>query len=182
MAEPLYDVATLWELLDRRASASPDVPFLLDPADRRVTFAEARAWAERVAAGFVGLGIAPRAAVSWQLPTRIETVIASLALARLGAVQNPIIHIYRDREVGFALRQTGARLFLTPGEWRGFDYSAMAERIGGPQDAGRVRHPARGRPDDAAGAADRRRRDPLDLLHLGHDVGPEGRPAHRSAR
>jgi len=128
--EPLYDVATLWELLDRRADATPDAPFLLDPAGRRVTFAGARAWAERVAAGLVGLGIGPRSAVSWQLPTRIETVVASLALARLGAVQNPIIHIYREREVGFALRQTGARLFLTAGEWRGFDYSAMAERIG----------------------------------------------------
>jgi cyclohexanecarboxylate-CoA ligase len=133
MSSAIYDVETVWELLDRRATASPDAPFLLDPAGRRVTFAETRDWAERVAAGLQGLGVAPRTPVSWQLPTRIETVVASLALARLGAVQNPIIHIYRDREVGFALRQTVARLFLVPGEWRGFDYAAMAERVGAPQ-------------------------------------------------
>jgi acyl-CoA synthetase (AMP-forming)/AMP-acid ligase II len=128
--DPLYDVATLWDLLDRRASQTPDRAFLLDPSDRRVTFSEARAWAERTAAGFHALGVGPRTPVSWQLPTRIETVIASLALARLGAVQNPIIHIYREREVGFALRQTGAELFLTPGEWRGFDYAAMGAKLG----------------------------------------------------
>jgi len=128
--DPLYDVATLWDLLDRRASETPERAFLLDPAGRRVTFAEARAWAERAAGGFHALGVGPRTPVSWQLPTRIETVIASLALARLGAVQNPIIHIYREREVGFALRQTGAELFLTPGEWRGFDYAGMGSRLG----------------------------------------------------
>jgi acyl-CoA synthetase (AMP-forming)/AMP-acid ligase II len=129
--DPLYDdVATLWGLLDRRAAATPDRAFLLDPSGRRVTFSEARAWAERAAAGFQGMGVGPRTPVSWQLPTRVETVVASLALARLGAVQNPIIHIYREREVGFALRHTGAQLFLTPGEWRGFDYTAMGQRLG----------------------------------------------------
>ena len=133
MSAPIYDVETMWELLDRRAGATPDAPFLLDPDDRRLTFAETRSWVERVAAGFQGLGVGPLTPVSWQLPTRIETVVASLALARLGAVQNPIIHIYRDREVGFALRQTGARLFLVPGEWRGFDYAAMAARVGAPR-------------------------------------------------
>ena len=130
---PIYDVETMWDLLDRRATACPDAPFLLDPLDRRLSFAETRSWVERVAAGLLDLGVAPRTPVSWQLPTRIETVVASLALARLGAVQNPIIHIYRDREVAFALRQTGARLFLVPGEWRGFDYAAMAERVGARQ-------------------------------------------------
>jgi cyclohexanecarboxylate-CoA ligase len=129
--DPLYDdVATLWGLLERRAAATPDRAFLLDPSGRRVTFAEAREWAERVAAGFHALGIGAHAPVSWQLPTRIETVVASLALARLGAVQNPIIHIYREREVGFVLRQTKAQLFLTPGEWRGFDYAAMGAALG----------------------------------------------------
>ena len=86
---PIYDVETMWDLLDRRATACPDAPFLLDPLDRRLSFAETRSWVERVAAGLLDLGVAPRTPVSWQLPTRIETVVASLALARLGAVQNP---------------------------------------------------------------------------------------------
>ena len=51
------------------------------------------------------------------------------ALCRLGAVQNPIIPIYRDREVGFVTKQAGTKLLIVPGTWRDFDYVAMAERI-----------------------------------------------------
>jgi acyl-CoA synthetase (AMP-forming)/AMP-acid ligase II len=67
--------------------------------------------------------------VSWQLPTRIDTIVLSAALSRLGAVQNPIIHLYREREVGFALRQTGARFFFVPGEFKGFDFPEFAARV-----------------------------------------------------
>jgi acyl-CoA synthetase (AMP-forming)/AMP-acid ligase II len=129
MAEPLYDARTFWELLDRRADATPDHPMLLDAADRRLTFGEFRDRVERVAAGFHSMGVGQGSHVSWQLPTRIETVVASFALSRLGAVQNPIIQIYREREVGFAVRQTQAEMVLVPGTWRGFDYVAMVEGI-----------------------------------------------------
>jgi len=129
VAESLYEVATMWELVRRRAEVSPDAPMLLDDRDRRVTFGGFREWAERVAAGLHALGVGEGTPVTWQLPTRMETVVASMALARLGAVQNPIIPIYREREVGFALRQTRASLYLAPGTWRGFDYAAMGEGL-----------------------------------------------------
>jgi acyl-CoA synthetase (AMP-forming)/AMP-acid ligase II len=51
------------------------------------------------------------------------------ALARLGAVQNPIIPILRDAEVGHIVGQVGADLVITPAVWRGFDHAAMARRI-----------------------------------------------------
>jgi acyl-coenzyme A synthetase/AMP-(fatty) acid ligase len=126
---PLYDIHSFWQLVERRAELSPDHPMLLDDKGRRVTFSEFKRWAERVAAGLQKLGITEGTPVTWQLPTRIETVVTSLALSRLGAVQNPIIPIYREREVGFLLRETGASLYLVPGVWRGFDYLDMAERL-----------------------------------------------------
>lgn len=131
MAELLLDVATMWDLVERRASLTPDAPMLIDEIDRRVTFGEFRDWAERVAAGFAAMGVGEGTPVTWQLPARIETVVMSMALSRLGAVQNPIIPIYREREVGFALRQTGSRVLCCPGVWRGFDYRAMAESLTG---------------------------------------------------
>jgi len=134
MSEPIYDARTFWELVERRVADSPDRAFLIDPGgdgapERTMTFVEARDRAERAAAGFAAMGIGEGTPVTWVLPTRIETVVASLALSRLGAVQNPIIHIYRDREVGFCIRQTAAEMVLTPGEWGGFDYRSMAERV-----------------------------------------------------
>ncbi|WP_328905197.1 AMP-binding protein [Streptomyces sp. NBC_00234] len=119
---------TFWELVERRAAMSPDRPVLLQD-DRTLTFGELRERCERVAAGLHGLGVRPGSVVAWQLPTRIETVLLSFALTRIGAVQTPVIPFYRDREVGFALRESKAEFFAVPGTWRGFDHTAMAHRL-----------------------------------------------------
>jgi cyclohexanecarboxylate-CoA ligase len=120
------DAKTFWELLDRRAEETPDAPMLIDEHDRMVSFAEVREWSERVAAGLVALGVTRDTPVAWQLPTRIESIVLSFALARLGTTQVPIIPIYREREVGSVLQQAGAKFFAVPGVWRNFDYEAMA--------------------------------------------------------
>ncbi|RFU86383.1 cyclohexanecarboxylate-CoA ligase [Streptomyces triticagri] len=134
-AHRLGSAPTLWDLVARRAALTPDDPVLIqaedDPAaDRTLTFGQLRDRSERVAAGLHGLGIRPGTVVAWQLPTRIETVLLSMALARIGAVQTPLIPFYRDREVGFALRESKAEYFASPGNWRGFDHTEMAERLG----------------------------------------------------
>lgn len=128
-AHALGEARTLWELVDRRAALSPGRPVLLQ-GDRTLTFGGLRDGAERAAAGLYAMGVRPGTVVAWQLPTRIETVLLSVALARLGAVQSPVIPFYRDREAGFALRESKAEFFAVPGEWRGFDHTAMADRIG----------------------------------------------------
>ncbi|WP_330331853.1 AMP-binding protein [Streptomyces sp. NBC_00536] len=134
-ARELERSATLWELIARRAALTPDAPVLIEAAehpadDRSLTFGALRDRAERVAAGLHGMGVRPGTVVAWQLPTRIETVLLSVALARIGAVQSPVIPFYRDREVGFALRESKAEFFAVPGVWRGHDHTAMAERLG----------------------------------------------------
>ncbi|MFD3511500.1 AMP-binding protein, partial [Nocardia sp. NPDC058666] len=122
---------TLWELITHRAALTPGTPVLIEAAedpsdDRRLTFGELRDRSERVAAGLHHMGVRPGTVVAWQLPTRIETVLLSVALARIGAVQTPVIPFYRDREVGFALRESKAEYFAVPGHWRGHDHTAMA--------------------------------------------------------
>ncbi|MPY63560.1 class I adenylate-forming enzyme family protein [Streptomyces spongiae] len=128
-AHALSTSRTLWELLSRRADLTPDRPVLLQD-DRHLSFGELRGRAERVAAGLYDMGVRPGTVVAWQLPTRLETALLSFALARLGAVQSPVIPFYRDREVGFALRESKAEYFAVPGEWRGFDHTEMARRLG----------------------------------------------------
>lgn len=129
IAHTLGTSRTLWELVARRADLTPDRPVLLQD-DRSLSFGALRDRAERVAAGLYGMGVRPETVVAWQLPTRIETAVLSFALARLGAVQSPVIPFYRDREVGFALRESKAEFFAVPGTWRGFDHTAMARRLG----------------------------------------------------
>jgi acyl-CoA synthetase (AMP-forming)/AMP-acid ligase II len=121
--------ATLWELIEARAAATPGALFAVDDADRRLTFAEYRAAAERAAAALYAGGVEEGVPVAWQLPTTLEAMVLCAALARLGAVQAPILPILREREVGFIARQTGARRLFVPGRFRGFDHAAMARGI-----------------------------------------------------
>src|SRR4051794_31760076 len=129
MSENLLEAPTIWDLVRRRAEISGDAPMLLDPAGRRVSWTQFAALAERTAAGLLAQGIGPGTKVTWQLPTRIDSVVVSMALARLGAVQNPVLHLYREREVGAVLRQSRPDFFLVPGVWKDREFGAMAKTL-----------------------------------------------------
>ncbi len=125
---------SLWELVTNRAEATPDATMLIDESGTETSFADFAVRAERAAAGFADLGIGEGDVVSWQLPTWTETIVLVAALSRLGAIQNPMLHIYREREVGFITGQAGTKLLVVPGEWRGFDFEAMARGIAAERD------------------------------------------------
>ena len=118
--------ANVWDLIAQRAEATPDADLAVDQDGRRLTFAELRDRSERVAAGLAARGIGEGDVVSWQLPTWIESMILLGALRRLGAVQNPILPIYREREVGFVVQEAKPKLLVVPSTWAGFDFAVMA--------------------------------------------------------
>jgi cyclohexanecarboxylate-CoA ligase len=126
---PNVDGGNLWELVERRAAATPDALAAVDEDGRTLTWDEARAAAERAAAGLARMGVGAGDVVSWQLPTWLESKILVLALARLGAIQNPMLPIYREREVGFITRQAKSKLLIVPSTWAGFDFEGMAKGI-----------------------------------------------------
>jgi acyl-CoA synthetase (AMP-forming)/AMP-acid ligase II len=125
----MLDATSLWELIERRADADPDRELLVDSGGSRMTNGGFRDAALRTAAGLHDLGVRAGTVVSWQLPTWNAGYVLMAALSRLGAVQNPIIPIYRDREVGFIIRQIAPELVITPSEFGGFDYAAMIARL-----------------------------------------------------
>ena len=119
-SETITGARTMWELVDRRAQASADHPLLIAPDGEVVTCGQFKERAERVAAGLQGLGISTDSVVSWQLPTRVDSVVLSIALARLGAVQNPIIHLYREREGGLRSPPDRGAVVRTPRHLEGY--------------------------------------------------------------
>jgi acyl-CoA synthetase (AMP-forming)/AMP-acid ligase II len=125
MTGPIDHLA-LWDLVERRAATSSGARCAIDEADRELTYGELRERAGRVAAALAARGIGRDTPVVWILPTWIEAFVLTAALARLGALQVPVIPILREREVGFILRRTGARHVVVPGQWRGVDYPALA--------------------------------------------------------
>jgi len=125
----MLEATTLWELIEARAAATPDARMAVDESGRQMTFAEFRGRSERVAAALTERGIGPGDVVTWQLPTWFESMVLVAAIARVGAAQNPILHIYREREVRFCVNQTGAKLLVVPTEFGGFDFKGMADAI-----------------------------------------------------
>ena len=62
---------TLWRLVETTAADHPDRLVVVDDHGRRLTTAQLRDEAERVAAGLHDLGLRRGDAVSWQLPTTL---------------------------------------------------------------------------------------------------------------
>jgi acyl-CoA synthetase (AMP-forming)/AMP-acid ligase II len=125
------DATQIWDLVCRRADATPDTPLVVDQDRRRMTFGQYRTAAERVAAGLAARGVRTGEVVSWQLPSRIDTMLLTAALSRLGAVQNPLVPMLREPDVEFICRQAGTRLIIVPEEFRGYGHGAMADAIAG---------------------------------------------------
>lgn len=97
--------------------------------DRRWDYATLDRAVEHAAAGLQRLGVVPGEVVSFQLPNWLEAIVVHHAALRIGAVSNPIVPIYREREVGFVLRQARSRVLVVPDIFRRFDHRAMAEGL-----------------------------------------------------
>ena len=121
---------TFWSLLAASAAAHPDRVLLADDHGRSLSAQDLHDAAESVAAGLAADGVGPGSVVSWQLPTTLEAAVMLAACARLGAVQNPIIPMLRDREIAHITSQVHTDLFVCPRVWRDFDHEAMANALG----------------------------------------------------
>jgi acyl-CoA synthetase (AMP-forming)/AMP-acid ligase II len=127
------DTAGLWDLVEARAEQSGDQQIAIDEEGRTLTAREFRDGALRAAAGLHAMGVAADTPVSWMLPTWLESATLVVALARLGAVQNPILPILGSREMRFIANQTGAKMFVVPSVWRERGYAAEAREIANDQ-------------------------------------------------
>src|SRR5690242_6196746 len=114
--------------LDAVAAAHPDRVAAVTPRET-ITYGELARRSVRVALGLLELGVRPGDVVSYQLPNWVEFLVLHHAATRIGAVNNPLIPIYRDREVGFMVGLAASKVLIVPQEFRGYDYPAMVERL-----------------------------------------------------
>ncbi|HEV7210732.1 MAG TPA: AMP-binding protein [Blastococcus sp.] len=116
------------DFLDEVAAATPDKVAAID-ARGQVTYGELKRLSDRAALGLLQLGVGPGDVVSFQLPNWIEFLVLHFAVTRIGAVNNPLIPIYRDREVGFMVGLAKSKVVVVAQEFRGYDYPAMIQRL-----------------------------------------------------
>ena len=96
---------------------------------RSLTYAQLAAVTDRVAIGLHRLGVRAGDVVAVQLPNWVEFTITYLACARIGAVMNPLMHIFRERELAFMLGHGEAKVAIIPASFRGHDFPAMYQGL-----------------------------------------------------
>jgi len=98
---------------------------------RRFTYREMAAMADRIAVGLSRLGVGRNDVVAMQLPNWWQFTLTYLACSRIGAVINPLMHIFRERELSFMLAHGEAKVIIVPKVFRGFDHEQMLEGLRG---------------------------------------------------
>lgn len=126
-AARLQSAETFWGVVAGRADTTPDGVLLIGDDGTKVTFAEYRDRSERIAASLAEQGITPGSRVAWQLPTRIGSALLIAALARIGAVQAPVIPLFGERETVAALRTSRVDFVLVPQDWPGLAYDSLQQ-------------------------------------------------------
>ena len=114
-----------WE----KAAATPGEVAIYLEGEASITYGSIAEEARRLATGLQKLGLVKGDVISFQLPNWRESVVLDIAASALGLLVNPVIPIYRDRELRFILKDCKARLIYIPEQFRSAEFPAMIEAL-----------------------------------------------------
>ncbi|MDE2361244.1 MAG: cyclohexanecarboxylate-CoA ligase [Hyphomicrobiales bacterium] len=197
IARGLWHDRTINDDLDACVAAAPDKTALTAVRSdrneiRRFTYREMAQLADRMAVGLSRLGVGRNDVVAMQLPNWHQFTLLYLACSRIGATLNPLMPIFRERELAFMLKHGEAKVLVVPSTFRGFDHAAMARGLkpqlpdlqhilvvdgGGDDDFdARLTKPAWEREPDARAILTGARPGPDDVTQLIYTSGTTGEP------
>lgn len=122
-------VETIPTLLARAARETPDADAVVDDRGTRLSYGELGRRSSQLAVALASRGIGPGDVVGVQLPNRAEASVAACAIEKIGGIVNPLVPMYRERELIYASGTCGSKALIVPGLHRRHDYDAMALRV-----------------------------------------------------
>lgn len=134
VAKGFWHDRTINDDLDACLAACPDKTALTavqveTNSVRRFSYRELVNLADRIAVGLSRLGVGRNDVVAMQLPNWHHFTLLYLACTRIGAVLNPLMPIFRERELSFMLKHAEAKVMIVPKVYRNFDHEAMARGL-----------------------------------------------------
>lgn len=121
---------TIGETLDLAAERWPDQEaVVVRDQNIRLTFAELRREVDRLATGFIALGLRPGDRLGIWSPNRIEWVLTQYAAAKAGLILVNINPAYRVAELEYALNKVECRAIVTADRFRSSDYIGMLRTL-----------------------------------------------------
>ena len=125
---------TIGDYLDEALGACPDKVFLTGyraetGARTSLSYRDLDRLSRRIAAGLAAHGLEQGDVVAFQLPNWWEFAAIHLACVRIGAISNPLMPIFRARELEFMLSFARTRALFIPRRFRGFEYAPMIDGL-----------------------------------------------------
>jgi cyclohexanecarboxylate-CoA ligase len=122
------------DYLDDAATRNPDAVAIVDTntmtgLGSTFTYRELQTYSKRIACGLAEIGVQRGDVVALQLPNWWHYAAIYTACVRIGAVLNPLMPIFRERELEFMLGLAETNVLIVPHEFRGFDYPTMARGL-----------------------------------------------------
>lgn len=100
-----------------------------DRSEKSFTYREMLHTANKISLGLKRLGVQKQDIVSCQLPNWWEFTLLYIACRRIGAVLNPLMPIFRERELSFMLKHTESKVLIVPKVFRKFDHEKLAYQL-----------------------------------------------------
>jgi acyl-CoA synthetase (AMP-forming)/AMP-acid ligase II len=97
--------------------------------DVRLTYGEVARQAGALATALTEAGVGPGDVVSWQLPNWWEAYVLAAATWQIGAVNNPILTIYREHELRQILADLRPKALFAPVTFRRTEHVEMLESV-----------------------------------------------------
>jgi len=132
IAAGFWQDKTLLDYFRQWVAATPDktaVVALRSGAETRLSYAELDALSDRIAVGLRRQGVAETDVVSFQLPNWWQFTALHLACLKAGAISNPLMIIFRERELKFMLGLAETKVFVVPNEFRKVNHRALAHAV-----------------------------------------------------
>ncbi len=121
---------TIGQCLGRIAKRFPDQPALVSRHQGiRWSYAEYLAAIDKLAAGFLALGIEPGDRVGIWSPNRYEWCLTQFATAKIGAILVCINPAYRVFELEYALNKSGCKAIVAAEKFKSSHYLEMLQRL-----------------------------------------------------
>jgi cyclohexanecarboxylate-CoA ligase len=130
----LWQDRTVVDFLEENLRRCPDQTYVTDHnsmtgRSTTLSYRHLDRISRRIAAGLTAQGIGRGDVVAIQLPNWWEFAAVHVACVRIGAITNPLMPIFRERELRFMLGFADTKAIVIPAEFRGTQYAPMLESI-----------------------------------------------------
>ena len=116
------------DFLDKAADIYPDKEALVD-GEKRLTYGQLKDLTDKLAIGFIDLGIKPLDRTLVQLPNWAEFIYTYFALQKIGAIPILLLAKHRQNEISHLQQLTGATSWVVAQRYHKTDYLPIIDDV-----------------------------------------------------